>query len=240
MSAARLRQIFPGVWIQGKGLLATEAPLTLPIKAFTGHYPLVDEVFFEFLAQDGQICPLHEVSIGQTYELLISQKSGFLRYALGDRVRIDPSPLATPALSFLERAGQISDLTGEKLHESALRQAMEDAGVDFSAFYLVLPQLGRGGQGQYIVLTDAGQGPEASALEAQLLHLHHYALARKLRQLAPLSLYRKPEARNLYLKLRQDRGMKLGDLKDTLLIRDLSLASTILRAFDLSPRDEEP
>ena len=233
MSAGRLRELFPNVWVQGKGLLATEAPLTVPIQSLGGAFPLVNEVFFEFIAPNGCILRLHELKPGDSYEVLISQRGGFLRYRLGDRVQVDASPLASPCLSFVERSGQVSDLTGEKLQESALREALESAGAQLSDFYLALPQLGRDGQGQYTIVTDSMQGPVASQIEEELLKLHHYALARKLRQLAPLRVVSDPRAKHLYLILRREQGMKLGDMKETLLIRDLDFASALLKTLGI-------
>ena len=46
--AQGLRSQFPGVMVQGKGLLATEAPMTVPLISAQGCVPLLDEVFFEF------------------------------------------------------------------------------------------------------------------------------------------------------------------------------------------------
>jgi hypothetical protein len=51
--ARQLQGQFPGVWIQGKGLLATEAPLTLPWIQAGGAVPLVNQVFFEFEPEVG-------------------------------------------------------------------------------------------------------------------------------------------------------------------------------------------
>lgn len=47
--AQALRSRFPGVMVQGKGLLATEAPITVPLLSAQGCVPLLDEVFFEFI-----------------------------------------------------------------------------------------------------------------------------------------------------------------------------------------------
>lgn len=36
---------FPNVFVQGKGLLATEAPMTIPLIEANGYVPVLDEVF---------------------------------------------------------------------------------------------------------------------------------------------------------------------------------------------------
>ncbi|MEM8615131.1 MAG: GH3 auxin-responsive promoter family protein, partial [Cyanobacteria bacterium P01_H01_bin.105] len=64
---SNLQASFPNTLIQGKGLLATEAPMTVPLINANGCVPLLGEVFFEFENSAGQIYWLHELTIGQTY-----------------------------------------------------------------------------------------------------------------------------------------------------------------------------
>ncbi|MEO1621918.1 MAG: GH3 auxin-responsive promoter family protein, partial [Cyanobacteria bacterium J06632_3] len=71
--ARGLRSRFPNTLVQGKGLLATEAPMTVPLIAANGHLPLLDEIYFEFEDEQGQCHLLHQLNTGQTYNLIISQ-----------------------------------------------------------------------------------------------------------------------------------------------------------------------
>ncbi|MDX1921188.1 MAG: GH3 auxin-responsive promoter family protein, partial [Candidatus Caenarcaniphilales bacterium] len=87
-AAKHLASIFKEVKLQGKGLLCTEAPLTLPFGAHGLCLPLLEEVFFEFLGEDGKIKLVHEVELEAVYELIISQKGGFMRYRNGDKVKV--------------------------------------------------------------------------------------------------------------------------------------------------------
>jgi hypothetical protein len=64
-----LRSRFPHVLVQGKGLLATEAPLTIPLFAARGCVPVLDEVFFEFEDGAGKIWRLHELQEGWAVSL---------------------------------------------------------------------------------------------------------------------------------------------------------------------------
>ncbi|MEO1403181.1 MAG: GH3 auxin-responsive promoter family protein, partial [Cyanobacteria bacterium J06635_1] len=85
--AAGLRSQFPNVLVQGKGLLATEAPMTVPLVAAQGCVPLLDEIFFEFEDSQGRCFGLHQLEVGQAYTVIISQTGGLYRYCMGDRVQ---------------------------------------------------------------------------------------------------------------------------------------------------------
>ncbi len=231
MSAARLRNLFPHVLVQGKGLLATETPLTVPMMGLRGYFPLVSEVFFEFMDQEGKIYRLHELEPDKTYEVLITQHSGLLRYRLGDLVRAQKSPKKTVSLTFVERSGQICDLMGEKLNQTALWKALEKAGADLNQFWLVLPEMTPEGRGRYTVVTDQQDGPDIDEIESQVTGLHHYGLARKLRQLEKMRILRLHDATDVYHRILSQRGIKLGDRKSSLLVRDLALAACFLSAF---------
>ncbi len=64
-AAERLAAKFPGVFIQGKGLLATEAPMTLPLIEARGFVPILTEVFFEFLDEQGNLRLVQELEAGR-------------------------------------------------------------------------------------------------------------------------------------------------------------------------------
>ena len=73
---------FPGVYIQGKGLLATEAPMTIPWFQVVGGVPLVEDVYFEFETDSGELLELHELALDHSYEVIISQAAGLCRYRM--------------------------------------------------------------------------------------------------------------------------------------------------------------
>ena len=115
-----LRGLFPDILVQGKGLLATEAPMTVPLIKASGSVPLLNEVFFEFQGEDQNIYQLHQLEKDRVYSVIISQKGGLYRYRIGDRVLVTKFYLNTPCLKFIGREGNTSDLVGEKLQEDFL------------------------------------------------------------------------------------------------------------------------
>lgn len=215
---SRLAAALPQALHQPKGLLATEAPITLPLVGAAGGVPLVDEVLLELLRPDGSLAPLAELEAGEEGELVVSQKGGLLRYRLGDRVRVGPRFVATPTLDFLGRAGMISDLVGEKLEEHFVADALEEAAVSGAAVRALIPV--RSPRDHYVLLLDALEDSASAVearLEAALSRGHHYQRARQLAQLSPVEVKVHPRAAELLANAALRRGMKLGDLKPSLL-----------------------
>ena len=123
-AAASLKKHFPNVMLQLKGLLATEAFVTIP---YDGLQPVaVRSHFFEFIDDAGAVYRLHELRAGQTYEVVVTTAGGLWRYRLRDRVQVTGFIGQTPTLRFLARNGNVSDLFGEKLSEAFATEAIQE------------------------------------------------------------------------------------------------------------------
>ncbi|MDZ7957663.1 MAG: GH3 auxin-responsive promoter family protein [Aulosira sp. DedQUE10] len=183
--AKGLRLQFPGVLVQGKGLLATEAPMTIPLIAAGGYVPVLDEVFFEFEDDIGSLYGLHELKIGQEYTIILSQKGGLYRYRIGDRIRVTHYYRQTPCLEFLGRHQAVSDLVGEKLQETFVHHALDSLNLPEACFKSLVSIAE---PPHYILLLDAAQETKemlAHQLDQALSQSYHYERARSLGQLAP-------------------------------------------------------
>lgn len=86
--AMELERRFPQALVQGKGILTTEAPLTIPFGPAGGTVPIVDEVFYELEADDGSVCRLEDAREDRDYTLVITQAGGLVRYRIGEVVRV--------------------------------------------------------------------------------------------------------------------------------------------------------
>jgi hypothetical protein len=134
-----LKIIFPKVFIQPKGLLATEAAITIPSIKHDCFLPLIDSVFMEFISQSGEILMIDELVMGEEYELIITQQSGLLRYRLGDIIQVTGKVNNTPCFDFIKRAGAISDLVGEKIHEDFLTSILNE--LNISSRTILIPSI---------------------------------------------------------------------------------------------------
>jgi hypothetical protein len=190
-----LARLFPGVAVQPKGLLATEAVTTIPIG---DQHPLAYRShLFEFVCGD-EVLPAWRLEPGQTATVVVTTGAGFTRYHTGDEVRVTGMRGEVPCLEFLGRHG-VCDLRGEKLTLSHIARALES--MEGPAM-LVFDENG------YVVITDSGQQAAGRPGEAASTRLraHHLLLrlarvesclresfsyrdCQHLGQLAPLRLF---------------------------------------------------
>jgi hypothetical protein len=227
LSLAELARAFPGVEIQPKGLLATEGFVTIP---FAGAWPLaLRSHFFEFLPESGGDPRFAwELEEGSAYSMVLTTGGGLYRYRLQDRVRVEGFVESTPSLRFLGKEGHVSDLRGEKLHESfvagALARIFAKAGIT-PRFALLAPADGE--PAGYVLYLETETAPPvglAEGLEEELSTNPHYRLCRALGQLSAVRIVRTGrDAYSQYVALCQRRGQRLGDIKA------LALSTTSVR-----------
>ncbi|HEY9694639.1 MAG TPA: GH3 auxin-responsive promoter family protein [Oculatellaceae cyanobacterium] len=213
-----LRSLFPNVMVQGKGLLATEAPMTIPLIKAQGCVPILNEVFFEFEHQ-GNIYHLHQLEKGKAYSIIISQKGGLYRYRIGDRIRVTHYYLETPCLEFLGRTETTSDLVGEKLHEDFVRDILNQLPLEKTFFQSLVPV--RIPTDNYLLLLDQANLPAeiiAQLLDRELMRSHHYQQARLLGQLSPPQVLISEQIPEIITNYKIRQGMKWGDIKHQLLV----------------------
>jgi hypothetical protein len=223
--AQNLRRYFPTVAIQGKGLVATEAFVSLPFEPSSDPVLAVNSHFFEFCdATSEEVSLAHGLQEGNTYSVVVTTGGGLYRYALGDLVKVTGFLGKAPCFRFTGREGVSSDLFGEKLRgavvESLIQTTLKQLEIA-ARFYLLAPVMDGAGRTSYALFLDAAPLPSPRALrdrlEEGLCQNFHYALCRRLRQLAPLRIFRinrdsqSPEA--AFLEEMQKRGIKHGSAK---------------------------
>lgn len=217
----RLAARLPGVLVQPKGLLATEAVVTIP---YGGRYPLaITSHYFEFIDQRGELRPAHALERGGHYEVVVTNGGGLWRYRLGDVVECTGLAASTPELRFLGRASHQSDLRGEKLSEPFVAEVL-GALWPPSALpaYLALRAADTGAGAGYELLVASAALADAPAdlarrVDDALSANPHYAVARRLGQLSAVRVVAVDAARAA-AELSAHRG-RLGDAKPALLIR---------------------
>jgi hypothetical protein len=214
-AAAGLKSLFPGVMLQPKGLLATEAFVTIP---FAGLQPVaVRSHFFEFIDEAGTIRLVHELSAGKNYDVVVTTAGGLWRYRLGDRVEVTGFIGRTPSLRFLGRSGNVSDLFGEKLSEAFVTQVLQEtlARLDTSPhFVLLAPDEDTAGCRYTLYIQGLAPRGLAETLDRVLRRNPHYACCRDLGQLLPVRLFAIAEGGyEAFAKRQATQGARLGDIK---------------------------
>ncbi|MCP5155256.1 MAG: GH3 auxin-responsive promoter family protein [Ectothiorhodospiraceae bacterium] len=212
-----LARAFPQAQIQGKGLLATEAAVSVPLLGEPYPVLAVRSAFVELLADDGSAWLADEAEIGATYRVVVTTAGGLYRLDLGDRVRVRGRIGRTPTLELLGRDGIACDLCGEKLTECQVQAALPP-GVGTA---VLVPRPGPV-PGYRLVLDlathdEAGAAALAALVDQRLRANPHYDHARRVGQLAALEAAPRAEPLAHLVRHAVARGTRLGDVKPPLL-----------------------
>jgi hypothetical protein len=229
-SAAELSARLGAVPVEGKGLIATEAVVSIP---FGGERPLaVTSHFIEVDTGDGEPRGVHELREGDVGSILVTTGAGLWRYRLQDRVAVTGLLGRTPCIRFLGKEDQLCDRFGEKLHAAHVagviarlrRELGRPGGLAF-----VAPDA-RGGIPCYTLFAAASSAPAgiAARLEAALGESFHYAHCVRLGQLAPARVFLVAgDGLAPFYAACAARGLRLGDVKPSPLRREPGWAEAL-------------
>jgi hypothetical protein len=191
--------------VRDVGLIASEGRMTLPFSDGTPAGVLdVTSHYFEFIPEDEvdhpqpTVLAAQEVEEGRNYFIVPTTAFGLYRYHISDLVRVTGFYNATPQVEFLSKGAHFSSLTGEKLSEYHVTQAMDHVlhlrGQSLTAYTLApcwdeaLPYYGLFVERDDFADLDQGLAL-AGALDRRLVELNvEYASKRDSRRLGPIRL----------------------------------------------------
>ncbi len=135
----RLKELFGDVPIRDIGLLASEGRFSLPMEDNTpAGIAEITGNFLEFIPADApeQENPptlrIEQLEVGQEYFLVVTNWAGLWRYNMDDRVRVTDRFGTSVLFEFLSRGVHTANITGEKITEYQVVEAMRMAGDDQS------------------------------------------------------------------------------------------------------------
>jgi hypothetical protein len=142
----RLAELFGPVPVRDIGLLASEGRFSVPLADGTaaGVAEIVGN-FLEFIPaeqadradQAKKLNPstlrAHEVEIGKEYSVVVTNWAGLFRYHMDDRVRVVERLGDSPVFEFLSRGAHTANITGEKITEYQVVEAMRRAAAAMGA-----------------------------------------------------------------------------------------------------------
>ncbi len=109
--------------------------------------PTIHENFFEFVERDDwdngrKVCrTVEQLEPGKHYYVIVTTSAGLYRYFMNDIVTVTGAFNATPTIQFVQKGKGVTNITGEKVYESqviqAVRAAEDELGLS-SAFFLML------------------------------------------------------------------------------------------------------
>lgn len=128
------------------GYLSTEFRGTFTLEpGQSAGLPLLDQHYYEFVEQAAWdagrsvFLGLHELVDGPSYYVVVTTASGLYRYFMNDLVAVDGHLAATPLLRFVQKGRGVTSITGEKLYEGQVIDAMHELETAHRAvFYLLL------------------------------------------------------------------------------------------------------
>lgn len=134
--------------VRDPGLIASEGRMSIPIADNTPEGILdVRHHFFEFLPEDQldrdepEVLGACDLTVGRDYFILPTTASGLYRYQIHDLVRCVGYHGQAPMIAFLNKGSHISSLTGEKLSEfqvvEAVNAAQKDLAMRLGSFVLL-------------------------------------------------------------------------------------------------------
>lgn len=230
-SIEAVRMIFPGVEIQPKGLIATEAFVTFPIiekNAQTGGGVLaVRSHFFEFIPygndETSHPCLSNELKKGKQYEVVVTTAGGLYRYRLNDIVEVIGFFRQAPVLKFLGKLDHVVDIVGEKLNEKHISETLTRLGMAYgykAKFQLLAPERHNETFLYTLYLSLDDESLDFCGLRRDLDHAlqdnYHYRYCRSIGQLMAPRIFLIDEKQGspdvIYLNQRS-KITRLGDVK---------------------------
>jgi hypothetical protein len=138
--------------------------------------PTLLDNFFEFVERAGwergfqHFLTLDQLTEGGEYYVFVTTREGLYRYDMNDIVRVTEYFNETPVLAFVQKGRGVTSITGEKLHEDQVSQAISEVqarGTLNTTFFVVLADEARAEYRVYLE-PDGDPGLDAEHLAAEL------------------------------------------------------------------------
>ena len=138
----------PGARVAELGYVSSEllGTLVADVEQHAGT-PTIHENFFEFVTRDDWDAgrkvfrTIEQLEQGKEYYIIPTTGSGLYRYFMNDIVRVTGSFHATPTIEFVQKGKGVTNITGEKLYESqvidAVRWAEDKTGMVSESFLML-------------------------------------------------------------------------------------------------------
>ena len=221
-SLRELKRLFPKVFFQPKGLIATEGIVSFPFGKVFG-IPAFRSHFLEFIdLRDESVKKLNQLEKGQEYEVVITTSGGLYRYKMNDVILVKGFCMRNlPMFQFLYKRDYVSDMRGEKIGLQHVTQLETELRNKFKGihFFMLSPVL-EGSSAYYSVYIHADNSDnfpfhEMSVFADEFLKQNfHYDYARKIGQLGNLKVFKlNGSPAETIINYIESTGIKRGDIK---------------------------
>ncbi len=205
------------------GYLASEFRGTLTVDPINGvEVPTFHENFLEFASLDDwgnsnpRFLTLDQIEIGKRYYLIATTLNGLYRYFINDVVEIGEPFNNTPTLRFVQKGKGTTNITGEKLYESQVVEAMALTGKELEIAFDFFILLADKESSRYTLYLEEAPVKNLGQLVEEFLSSLNVEYSAKLKsgRLKPLEIvFLKTGAGTAFRKLQIDLGAREGQFK---------------------------
>ncbi|MCP4330466.1 MAG: GH3 auxin-responsive promoter family protein [Alphaproteobacteria bacterium] len=181
--AALSRQFPAATKVIDAGYIASELRATIAVNpSEDGTMPLLNEHFLEFVERNergsggGDFKTVDRLEGGRQYYVFVTTGDGLYRYDMNDIVEVTGRFNATPLLSFVQKGQGITNITGEKLSEAQVIEAVTAAAKQFSLSPAFLLMLADAEHATYRLYVEAEAGRPATDEFAGIVEVQLQAL----------------------------------------------------------------
>lgn len=219
------------------GYGASECIMAVVNEMNNGDFSLIqDGAFYEFIPNDGvEILTMDQLTVGNNYELVITNLSGLYRYRLSDIVTIKGFMNELPIINFIGRKDICADIVGEKTSEEhfsyAVKALAQETGINIIDYSIwVDKEVAPPG---YIVFIEIEQDIEKERLD-EYRNILEYKLSLandsipfyiKTKQIEPLKLCcLKPGTYSRYFDMLNEKAGTSNQIKPIRIIEKIEIA----------------
>jgi len=199
-----LSEYFGKIPVRDFGCLSTEARNSIPISdEGAGGVLAIETNFYEFIPKEDmgkkerRVLLCDRLEAGREYLIIVTTPGGLCRYDIDDLIRVNGFFKKTPVIEFIQKGLNAISLTGEKIYESHINEAIDkavdkhDLGVRFCSASVEMTDPPR-----YIFLTEFAGSPPLDkkrnflkSIEEELCRQNlEYDDTRQRRELGPPAL----------------------------------------------------
>jgi len=171
-AVALRRELAPHIRVHELGYLSSEFRGTVTIGRRAGSgFPTWDAHFFEFVERErwdrGEpvFLTLEQIRKGKDYYVLVTTPSGLYRYFINDLIRVTGFLGRMPLIRFVQKGKGVTSITGEKLYESQVLDAVSRTMSCMGRFPRFVMMLADEHAQRYRLYVEPDLGPRPAAHE---------------------------------------------------------------------------
>lgn len=240
-----MKEWYGDVMIRDLGYLASELRGSIPLSNSNSSGVLtIGENFFEFIKvsdidnSEPHFYLADELEVGERYYIFFTTKAGLYRYNINDIIEVTGYTHSTPNIIFVQKGKGVTNITGEKLYEQQLLNAVSQAEktCDIKLNFFVCQANAQDARYDFYVEFAASHLPKSTIeyflgeIEKNLMKNNlEYATKRKSLRLKPMRLLILGEnSLEKYKNWRVSGGIREAQFKITPLVTDNSFLGPLV------------